>query len=144
MRPDLSQNTIERYMPEENVWMQMTIPNPPQLAAFSWCVADDKLIILGGSDGNLLNSDFFIVNFVAKTCEFKPTDFDFSTGMGHLVYRSKQSELQHIGGFNSFGVNYKYKMGATDWEALSSCHSYVTSQSELELTNNASVYYPAL
>ena len=68
MRPDLSQNTIERYMPEENVWMQMTIPNTPQLAAFIWCVADDKLIILGGSDGNLLNSDFFIVNFVAKTC----------------------------------------------------------------------------
>jgi len=126
-RPELTKNVIERYLPEENVWLEMTIPNTPSLAAFSWCVADDKLIILGGSDGNLLNSDFFVVNFVSQTCEFKPTDFDFSTGMGHLVYRKKQTELQHIGGFNSFGVNYSYKLGSDTWEPLQSCHSIVTN-----------------
>lgn len=29
MRPNLTQHTIERYMPEENVWMEMNIPNTP-------------------------------------------------------------------------------------------------------------------
>lgn len=115
-------------MPEENVWMEINIPNTPSLAAMSWCpVSEDKLVILGGSDGNLLNSDFFVINLQAKTCEFKPTDFDFSTGMGHLLYRQKQEELQHIGGFNSFGVNYSFKMGGKNWETLSSCHSIVTN-----------------
>ena len=111
-RPDLATNVIERYLPEENVWLEMKIPNTPSLAAFSWCVSNDKLIILGGSDGKLLNSDFFLVDFFKQTCEFKQTDFDFSTGMGHLIYRKVTEELHHIGGFNSYGVDYSYKMGA--------------------------------
>lgn len=119
--------------------MKITIPNTPSLAAFSWCTTQDSLILLGGSDGNVLTSDFYIVNFLENTCEWKPTDFEFSTGMGHLVYRKADNELQHIGGFNSMGVNYSFKMGGKSWEALSSCHSNVTGESELELTNNTSL-----
>ena len=53
-RPNLALNVIERYLPQENVWMEHKITNAPSLAAFSWCVCDDSLIILGGTDGNLL------------------------------------------------------------------------------------------
>ena len=81
------------------------------------------MIILGGSDGNLLNSEMFIVDMLEETCEFKPTNFEFSTGMGHLVM--VKDELYHIGGFNSFGVNYKMKMGSGDWQAINSSHSNV-------------------
>jgi hypothetical protein len=49
--------------------------------------------------------------------------------------------LVHVGGFNSFGVNYRMPLGGNHWEALSSCHSRVCNQNELELTNNAAVYY---
>jgi hypothetical protein len=70
-RPSLAQNLIECYSPTTNEWSEILIPNAPSLAAFSWCVTDDRLIILGGSDGNLLNSDLIEINFLAKTCEFK-------------------------------------------------------------------------
>jgi len=120
--------------------MTIKIPNTPSLAAFSWCTTkEDNLIVLGGSDGNLLNSDLFIIDMLEETCEFKPTDFEFSTGMGHLLLY--KDELYHIGGFNSFGVNYKMKMGSGKWQALTSSHSHVTNQDELELTSNTSVSY---
>jgi hypothetical protein len=38
------------------------------------------------------------------------TDFEFSTGMGHLVYRKEANELHHIGGLNSEAVNYSLKL----------------------------------
>lgn len=120
--------------------MTLKIPNTPSLAAFSWCVTkDSNLIILGGSDGNLLNSDLFIIDVLQETCDYKQTNFEFCTGMGHLMLVN--DELYHIGGFNSFGVNYKMKMGTGEWQAIQSSHSNVTNQSELELTNNTSVFY---
>lgn len=136
----MAASLIEKYMPQEDIWMTVTIPNTPSLAAFSWCTTSDSLIVLGGSDGNVLTSDLFIIDFVNGTCEYKHTDFEFSTGMGHLVHRAKDNELHHIGGFNSLGVNYKFKLGGHTWEALSGCHSNVTGQSELELTNNTSLH----
>lgn len=86
-RPSLTRTTIEKYMPQEDIWLSVTIPNTPSLAAFSWCATPDSLIILGGSDGNLLNSELFVISFVEGTCQYKPTDFEFSTGMGHLIFR---------------------------------------------------------
>jgi hypothetical protein len=62
--------------------------------------------------------------------------------MGHLVYRRAENELQHIGGFNSYGANYQHKIGDSFWEPLQSSHSNVTNESELELTQNASIYFP--
>jgi hypothetical protein len=35
--------------------------------------------------------------------------------MGHLIYREKADELHHIGGFNSYGVNYSMKLGKNNW-----------------------------
>ena len=82
---------------------------------------------MGGSDGNLLNSDLFLVDLLNESVMYKPTNFEFSTGMGHLIFREKEKELHHIGGFNSFGVNYKLKLGTENWEVLPSCHSNVTN-----------------
>jgi len=61
--------------------------------------------------------------------------------MGHLIYRPKDKKLVHIGGFNSFGINYELKMGSSNWEALTSNHSNVSHAEGLELTNCTSVYY---
>ena len=105
-------------MPQEDIWLTVTIPNAPNLAAFSWCVTPESLIILGGSDGNLLSSELFLISFVDGTCQYKQTNFEFSTGMGHLIYRAKEKELVHVGGFNSFGVNYRMALGSNNWEAL--------------------------
>lgn len=140
-KPSLAQTTIEKYLPQEDIWMTVTIPNTPQLAAFSWCATPESLIVLGGSDGNLLNSELFVISFVDGTCQLKATDFEFSTGMGHLILRAKEKELVHFGGFNSYGVNYSLPLGGKNWKALTGSHSHVLGENELELTNNTSVYY---
>ena len=140
--PKLCSHLIEKYMPQEDLWMTVEIKNAPSLAAFSWCKVGDSLLILGGSDGSLLTSEMFQLDLIEETCAYHRTDFDFSTGMGHLVFREKANQLQHIGGFNSYGVNYSMQMGGKHWEELQSQHSNVTASQELELTANTSVYYP--
>ena len=112
-RPTMA-TTLERLNPSSSdTWLEISIQNIPQLASFSWASTDDgRLFILGGSDGNLLNGDVFEINFTNQTPEVKKhnTDFDFNTGMGHLVYRKEQNELHHIGGFNCEGANYSLKL----------------------------------
>lgn len=55
---------IERFMPIKNEWEVLNIACAPRLAAFAWCTLEEgKICILGGSDGNLLNSDMFIIDF---------------------------------------------------------------------------------
>ena len=79
-RPNLCQNIIEKYMPQEDLWMTMKIPNTPFLAAFSWCSTSERLIILGGTDGSFLNSDLFIIDFIGggePTCTRRDTNFEF-------------------------------------------------------------------
>ena len=114
-RPTISTHVIEKYLPQEDIWIEVTIPNVPSLAAFSWTTSTTELFIFGGSDGALLTSDLYRIDFQNGTCKFVETDFDFSTGMGHLIYREKADELHHIGGFNSFGVNYSMKLGTNKW-----------------------------
>ena len=60
----MTKTIIEKYQPTLDVWTEISIPNVPSLAAFSWTGTDDgRLIILGGSDGNILTSDLIILNF---------------------------------------------------------------------------------
>jgi hypothetical protein len=50
--------------------MEVSIPNVPSLAAFSWTTSSTELFVFGGSDGALLNSDLYIVDFLNGTCKF--------------------------------------------------------------------------
>lgn len=129
----MTKTIIEKYQPTLDVWTEISIPNVPSLAAFSWTSTDDgRLIILGGSDGNILTSDLIILNFSKDTpsVQHKNTDFEFSTGMGHLIYREKSNELHHIGGFNSFGVNYYLKMDETNWQSSNFSYTHVISEAD--------------
>jgi N-acetylneuraminic acid mutarotase len=111
-RPILASMPIERFMPASNEWEELKIVGVPRLAAFSWCKIDEgSIVVLGGSDGNLLSSDMMIIDFKEEKVKHVQTDFDFSTGCGHLVFRKSDSTLLHIGGFNSEGVNYQMKLG---------------------------------
>lgn len=56
-----------------------------------------------------------IVDFKGEQVMHKYTDFEFSTGCGHLVYRKSNDTLYHVGGFNSDGVNYQMKMSDLRW-----------------------------
>lgn len=51
--------------------------------------------------------------------------------------------LEHIGGLNSDGINYKVKLGQKDqiWSENKRQHSIVANESGLELTNNSGIYF---
>lgn len=103
---------IERYMPISNEWQEMKISGAPRVAAFSWCpLTEGSICILGGSDGSLLSTDMYVIDFKKETVMTQYTDFEFSTAMGHLCFREKDNTLHHVGGFNSEGVNFWLKMG---------------------------------
>jgi len=136
---------IERYMPIKNAWEVINIAQAPRLASFAWCKLDEgKICILGGSDGCLLNSDMFIVDFNEEKVMFQHTDFEFSTGGGHLYYRGGDSgdqTLHHIGGFNSEGINYWLTMGKKEWQESNRCHTHVIDQQSPELTDYPSAFF---
>ena len=112
------------------------------LAAFSWCPLDEgSIVVLGGSDGSLLNSDMYVIDFKQERVMIQHTDFEFSTGMGHLFYRPKEEILHHVGGFNSDGVNFWLKMGEKQWHESERSHMHVIDQNSPELTNNTSVFF---
>ena len=98
---------LERLSPNDSdTWQIVKVENIPQLASFSWTNTDDgRLFILGGSDGNVLQLDLYEIDFRKQPLEVGvkeyKTDFDFGTGMGHLIYRKQYDELHHVGGFNS-------------------------------------------
>jgi hypothetical protein len=68
---------------------------------------------LGGSDGNLLTNELFEVTITKDSVNAQRlnSDFEFSTGMGHLVYRKETNEIHHIGGFGSEAINYSLNLG---------------------------------
>ena len=49
--------------------------------------------------------------------------------------------LHHIGGMGSGGVDYKMKLGETEWTQSDKNHSVVLNASGLELMNNSAIYF---
>lgn len=93
----------ERYDPVKNTWETIQVANAPQLAAFSWTkLSDEKLMILGGTDGDLLQEDVYTIDFKSKTSE--PFGYvGTQSAMGKLVFRAEKNHLYHFGGYGSGG-----------------------------------------
>ena len=93
----------------------------------------------------MLTSDVFELDLTQEPRSAKRlnTDFEFSTGMGHLVYRKEANELHHIGGFNSEAVNYSLKLNSKPlyWEASKFNFTYVMSLKDDELTQWPSMFF---
>lgn len=53
--PQLVEKTIEKYDATADSWESIQIDGAPHLAAFAWCaIAKGQIMILGGTDGDLL------------------------------------------------------------------------------------------
>lgn len=45
-------------------WEEFQISNAPKLAAFGWTLTrPDQMIILGGTDGGIISSEMYIIDF---------------------------------------------------------------------------------
>ena len=54
--PVMANPLIERYTPSLDTWVKIEIDNTPNLAAFAWAQIeeDPKIIVLGGSNGDIM------------------------------------------------------------------------------------------
>ncbi len=92
--PVMVSNPIEKYNLASNNWEQIIIANAPVLASFAWGVSmindQHKFFVFGGSDGNIINSDLWQIDFNNRDAEYIYTDSDddiVQVAMGKLVVR---------------------------------------------------------
>lgn len=84
----------------------MKVEGVPHLAAFAWTpkgVNTGKMLVLGGTDGNLIQESSYEIDFKAGTCTELSQMFEQSFAMSKLVYREKSNKLFVYGGYGSGG-----------------------------------------
>jgi|TARA_B110000285_G_scaffold223815_1_gene279848 hypothetical protein len=64
---------------------------------------EGQILILGGSDGDILQESVYIIDFKNKTSTEQPESIGVQTAMGKLVYRSSKDKIYSIGGYGSGG-----------------------------------------
>ena len=147
--PTLVNTICEKYDATADKWEKIEIAGAPSLAAFACCpVGKGQIMILGGSDGDLLSEASWIIDFEKKTATEDEETIGNQTAMGKLVYRPKAKKVYHIGGYGSGGQNFVKKLGSSEtWEEFERSHvallgSSVTGQSqEIELVQYSTVYF---
>lgn len=76
----------------------------PRLAAFAWTpISEKEIFILGGTDGSLLATELWRINFGDKKAEMINSESE-SICHGHLIF--KDNKLLVFGGKNLDGTNY--------------------------------------
>ena len=70
--PVLAKTQCERFDVNKNVWENLDIKGAPSVFGFGWArISYEEIAIFGGSDGNLIVSDLYIVNFKSEKAEEK-------------------------------------------------------------------------
>ena len=89
--PNIVDVLAEKYDAANDKWEKIEIKGAPPLAAFSWTTLGPKnpgkIMILGGSDGDLLQDSIYIIDFKNLTAEEQSETIGNQTAMGTLVYR---------------------------------------------------------
>lgn len=147
--PALVECLTEKYDATADKWEKIEIANAFPLAAFAWTpIGKGKIMILGGTDGDLLQEGNWIIDFEKLTAEEQDETIGSQTAMGKLVYRPKANEVYSIGGYGSGGQNFKKKMGkSATWDEFERSHvallgSSITGQNQgIELVHYTSVFF---
>ena len=68
--PQLVDTICEKYDAAADKWEIIEIAGGPCVAAFAWCpIAKGQMMILGGTDGDLLQESSWIIDFENKTAK---------------------------------------------------------------------------
>lgn len=129
--PTLCQTIAERYNPNMNKWENIEINNAPCLAAFGWTSISpngDKMLIVGGTDGYVIQQETWTIDFKNLTATMG-SQFDYQITMNKLIHRAKDNTVYCFGGYNSMGENYKIdlKQKEPEWESYERKHSALLS-----------------
>lgn len=141
--PVFANQVVERYSPNTKEWSELKIDNAPNVAAFAWApLLDHKIAIYGGTDGDLITSDLWIIDFKKEQAEFKKTQNEQPIANGKLAYTAHNDSLVLIAGYGSEGVNYTMKFSDGEWVASEKSHSALIGETDLELPYKSAVYFP--
>ena len=144
-RPKLVDIDCERYDSLLDEWEEIKIENAPKIAAFGWTlIKPDQMVILGGTNGSILNAEIYFIDFTNKKAEQKNTTFDDQLAFNTLVYRQADNIIYSFAGFGSAGQNFKLSLSDSEnkWEPMEKTHSTLVGESDLELPYKAAVYFP--
>mmetsp|Transcript_17851 Transcript_17851/g.30293 ORF Transcript_17851/g.30293 Transcript_17851/m.30293 type:complete len:381 (-) Transcript_17851:148-1290(-) len=111
--PDMSSPLCEVYDAVKNEWTEVVLDGARPLAFFGYSKltpVGDKIILVGGSDGDLMEQSTFVINFAAKKMSTINDDIGFQTGMSKVIYDQKTKCLYSFGGFGSGGLVYHAKL----------------------------------
>ena len=150
-RPFIANTVCEKYDPKLDKWETHEIKAAPPLAAFSWTLIppfdkngdSSKMLIMGGTDGDLIQEDQYLVDFKAQKCDVYSNSIDQQLAMSKLIYREKENKVYCIGGYGSVGLNYVRSLDEGDeWQEFERKHSSILAQSnDLELPHNTFIYF---
>lgn len=148
-RPTITSTICEKYDPNTDKWDEHEIKGAFPLAAFGWTALppydnkgeSSRILILGGTDGNLIQEDQYIVDFKAQKCDVFANTIDQQLAMSKLVCRD--NKLYCIAGFNSVGVNYERGLDeGSEWKEFQRKHSSIlTNGANLELAHSSFLYF---
>lgn len=147
--PQLVSTLTEKYCATTDKWEAIQIANAPPVAAFSWTpLTKGQIMILGGTDGDLLQESSWVIDFEKLEASEQDETIGCQTAMGKLVYRPKSNQVYSIGGYGSGGQNFHKKLdSAAPWQEFERSHvallgSSITGQSqEIELVHYTSVFF---
>ena len=69
--PIVSEPNTERYDPKLDKWDTIIIKDSPSLGAFSWSkINDNQILILGGTNGDIMDDSSWIIDFKEQKARF--------------------------------------------------------------------------
>jgi len=75
--PTLSSSIAEKYDPAADRWEAIEVQGALPLAAFGWtCLDSNELLIFGGSDGDMLSENTWIIDFKGLKATLVPAESD--------------------------------------------------------------------
>lgn len=75
--PTVTSIITEKYTPDTDAWEAIEVQGALPLAAFGWTrIDEDKLLIFGGSDGDMLSENSWIIDFTALKADLVPAESD--------------------------------------------------------------------
>ena len=138
--PQLANPLCEKYDPITNTWQAVEIEGASPLAAFGWTVHEEKLLIVGGTDGEMLQENCWSIDFKAGKASLI-NSMDIQIAMSKVFTRG--NTIYSLGGYGSGGLDYTCKLGQ-DWEEFKHQHASLNmgiSDQERELANMAAVFF---
>jgi hypothetical protein len=107
-QPILANPVCERYDPLTNKWEAVDIQGALPIAAFGWTISDGKMLVVGGTDGEMLQDTVWSLDLEAGQASLL-NPMENQIAMSSVFVRG--DTLHSIGGYGSGGMDYSCKLG---------------------------------